>query len=97
MADEVREKVIRIIAEQAGKNTVYMDTFIRSLEVMENDEKNGPPPVEVAHLLEKILQHPSPGLRYPVGKMSDRFSAGIKAFLPGKAYEWMVMKTYKLR
>ena len=69
----------------------------RALGIMEHAEKTGPPPGEVACLLEKILGHPSPGLRYPVGKFSERFTAGIKAFLPGKVYEWMIMKTYKLR
>ena len=87
----------RIVAEQAETNPAYAREYKRALGIMEHAERNGPHPVEVARLLEKILQRPSPGLRYPVGKMSDRFAAGIKAFLPEKVYEWMVMKTYKLR
>ena len=86
----------RVAAQQAGTHSAYSQAYKRALGIMEHAEKNGPPPVAVAHLLEKILHHPSPVLRYPVGKMSDRFAAGIKSFLPGKIYEWLVMKAYKL-
>jgi len=87
----------RVFAEQAGNNSVYQDAAKRALGIMEDAERNGPPPSELAHLLEKVLRHPSPALRYPVGKLSDRFAAAVKAFLPQKIYEWLVMKAYKLR
>ena len=87
----------RIFAKKATANSIYARAFKRAIDVMENDEQNGPPPVEVALLLEKILQNPTPALRYPVGKLSDRFAAKLKDFLPGKVFEWLVMKTYKLR
>jgi short-subunit dehydrogenase len=86
----------RVVAQQAGTHSAYSQAHKRALGIMEHAEKNGPPPGEVARLLEKILKSPSPGLRYPVGKMSDRFAAGIKSFLPGKIYEWLVMKAYKI-
>ena len=86
----------RVVAEQAGANSAYARKYNRALGIMEEAEKTGPPPVEVARLLEKILRHPSPALRFPVGKLSDRFAAGIKAFLPGKIYERLIMKAYKL-
>jgi short-subunit dehydrogenase len=87
----------RVVAKQAEANPAYARRYKRALGIMEHDEKNGPPPVAVARLLEKILQHPAPGLRYPVGKMSERFVAGIKPFLPGKIYQWLIMNAYKLR
>lgn len=86
----------RVIAQEARNNSVYAGFFKRALGVMENDEQNGPPPVEVALLLEKILQDPGPSLRYPVGKISDRLAVKLKALLPGRVFEWLVMKTYKL-
>ena len=86
----------RVVAEQAEINPAYTRNYKRALDAMEHAERTGPLPVAVARVLEKILQHPSPGLRYPVGKMSDRFAAGIKAFLPGKMFEQLVMKNYKL-
>ena len=86
----------RVMAEQARKNPVYQDMFKRALGVMENDEQNGPPPADLALLLEKILQTPSPALRYPAGKMPSRLAVKLKTVLPEKAYEWLVMKTYKL-
>jgi len=87
----------RVFAKQAESNPAYARACKRALGIMEHDERNGPPPVEVARLLDKILQHPNPGLRYPIGNFSDRFGAGIKPFLPEKIYEWLIMKTYKLR
>ena len=86
----------RVVAQQATSNPAYARAYKRALGIMEWAERNGPPPIEVARLLEKILRHPSPALRYPVGKMSDRFAAAIKAFLPGRTYEWLIMKAYKL-
>ena len=86
----------RVVAGQAEINPAYARNYKHALGVMEHAERTGPDPVAVARVLEKILQHPSPGLRYPVGKMSDRFAAGIKAFLPGKMFEQLVMKAYKL-
>ena len=86
----------RVVAEQADTNPAYTRKYKRALGIMEHAEKTGPPPVEVARLLEKILQNPAPGLRYPIGNFSDRFAAGIKPFLPGRLYEWLVMKAYKL-
>ena len=63
---------------------------------MENDEQNGPPPSNLARLLEKILQTPSPALRYPAGKLSNRMAVKLKAILPGRVFEWLMMKAYTL-
>lgn len=87
----------RAIAEQSQTNPVYLDTFKCALGVMENDERNGPPPSEVARHLEKILQHASPALRYPVGNMSDRMAVRLKSIMPEKIFEWLIMKVYKLQ
>lgn len=86
----------RMVAEKSRDNSIYTPVFKRAVGVMENDEQNGPPPADLAHLLEKILQTPSPALRYPAGKMPSRLAVKLKAVLPGKVFEWLVMKAYKL-
>jgi len=81
----------------AAPHSVYAATFRQSLAVMEEDERRGPPPEQVARLLEYIIKHPSPRLRYTVGSPGQRSGALLKRLLPGRLFEWLMMSTYKLR
>jgi len=81
----------------AASASAYAATFHRALAVMEKDERNGPPPDQLARLLERIIKHPSPRLRYTVGTPAQRSGALLKRLLPGRLFEWLMMSTYKLR
>jgi NAD(P)-dependent dehydrogenase (short-subunit alcohol dehydrogenase family) len=84
------------ISAAAVHHSVYAAAFRHALSVMEEEERRGPPPDRVAHLLERIIRHPSPRLRYTVGSPWQRSGALLKRFLPGRFFEWLMISTYKL-
>ena len=81
---------------QSQENPAYLNDFIRSLKVMEHDEMNGPPPIQIAYLIERIINSPSPKLRYMVGPSSEKVAVTLKKILPYSIFEWAMMKYYQL-
>jgi NAD(P)-dependent dehydrogenase (short-subunit alcohol dehydrogenase family) len=86
----------RMKTAAAESNPDYAAVFKRTLAVMEEDERNGPAPAKVAVLLERIITHPAPRLRYTVGPLPQRLAALLKRVLPGRLFERLVMSAYKL-
>lgn len=81
---------------QAEKSDVYREPAERCVGVMREEEKNGHAPVAVARLVERIIQDPSPRLRYTVGPLGERLGPKLKSILPYRLYEYLFMKHYKL-
>ena len=79
----------------APQNEVYLEKFTAALGVTEVGETQGPSPAKIAHLLEHILDTPSPRFRYPVGHSSG-VSIMLKRVLPFRIFERILMKYYKL-
>jgi NAD(P)-dependent dehydrogenase (short-subunit alcohol dehydrogenase family) len=75
---------------------VYRERFDKAIAVTEKDESNGYSPIEIAHLLERIIKDPSPGLRYAVGPFSERAIIKIKNSLSYKLYEMLMMRHFKV-
>lgn len=86
----------RIKTTASGQNPAYAATFNRALAVMEKDERQGPSPEKIARLVERVITHPAPRLRYTAGTMSQRVGALLKRVLPGRLFERLMMATYKL-
>lgn len=86
----------RIKTTASGQNPDYAAPFTRALAVMEKDERQGPSPEKLARLLERIITHPAPRLRYTAGTMPQRIGVLLKRVLPGRLFEWLMMATYKL-
>lgn len=78
------------------QNAVYLERFTAALGVMEADETRGPSPVKIAYLLERIIETPSPRLRYPVGPVSEKVAITLKKVLPSRFFGWGLMKYYRL-
>jgi NAD(P)-dependent dehydrogenase (short-subunit alcohol dehydrogenase family) len=86
----------RIKSDASGTNPDYAATFARALAVMEKDERQGPSPEILARLVERIITHPAPRLRYTAGTIPQRLGALLKRVLPGGLFEWLMMATYKM-
>ena len=86
----------RIKASGTGEHSPYADRYNTALTLTENEERNGQPPDKLAVLLEKIITHPSPKVRYTIGKLEQRFSTLYKRWAPASMYERSFMKYYKL-
>jgi NAD(P)-dependent dehydrogenase (short-subunit alcohol dehydrogenase family) len=77
-------------------NAVYQQPLQRSLGVMEKEERNAREPLPVAKLVARIIENPSPRLRYTIGPFAERLSPKLKAVLPYRIYEKLFMKYYNL-
>ncbi len=77
-------------------DSAYKGSFERTIKVAENDEQGGSSPEQIARLLVRILRTRSPKVRYSVGGISQRGAAVLKQILPGRAFEWALMKYYRV-
>lgn len=80
----------------AATDTAYQATLNRALAVMERDEQQGPAPVLVARLIERILSQANPAPRHLVGPAYESVAVWLKAVLPAPWFEWLLMKYYQL-
>ncbi|RLF39588.1 MAG: short-chain dehydrogenase/reductase [Thermoplasmata archaeon] len=86
-----REKII-----STDKDSPYKEYFEKTIKIVENDERNGASPEEVAKLLERIINSPHPKTRYKVGPTSQKFVASLKGKIPDRSIEWILRKYYKV-
>lgn len=86
----------RVSTADSLKSEVYRELLERCVGVMREEEKNGKVPYPVARLVERIINDPSPRLRYTVGPFGERLGPKLKSILPYRVYEYLFMKHYKL-
>lgn len=86
----------RVNTTDSIKSEVYRELLERCVGVMREEEKNGKMPLPVARLVERIINDPSPRLRYTVGPFGERLGPKLKSILPYRVYEYLFMKHYKL-
>ena len=86
----------RYVCEGAGVESAYATAFDHMLGTVERDERNGASPELVAPLLERIIRHPAPRLRYRVGSTMQKTAAVLRRVLPDRLFEWIFMKVYGL-
>ena len=86
----------RVNTADSVKSGVYREQLERCVGVMREEEKNGKAPGPVARLAERIINDPSPRLRYTVGPLGERLGPKLKSILPHRIYEYLFMKHYKL-
>jgi short-subunit dehydrogenase len=86
----------RIYAADSGEGSPYRERCERAVGVMERDERNGADPRQLAELLAKIIAHPSPGIRYPVGGFVERFGVALRRVLPASVLEKAIRALYQV-
>jgi NAD(P)-dependent dehydrogenase (short-subunit alcohol dehydrogenase family) len=72
------------------------DRFKRMMDIVEADERSGTSPQAIARLVGRIIDHPSPSLRYRIGPFQQTLAAALKGVLPGWFFEWAFMTYYRL-
>ncbi|HEX3726914.1 MAG TPA: SDR family oxidoreductase [Pirellulales bacterium] len=82
----------RRFAAASATHDAYAATFDRAKRKQDTDETNAPPPQSIALLVERILNHPRPKLRYSVGMLSQRIVVPLKSYLPQCFYEWLLCR-----
>ncbi len=85
----------RIFSTASGDDSVYRESCQRAVAVMENDERNGSDPRQLANLLAKIIATPSPRNRYPVGAFAQRLAVVASRVLPSALVDRALRAIYK--
>ena len=86
----------RKLVRAAGPDSPYQRQFERTLDVFVADEQRGPPPIDVAHVVERALVAARPRLRHVVGMPLQRWAIALKKLLPWRLFAWVFRKIYKL-
>jgi NAD(P)-dependent dehydrogenase (short-subunit alcohol dehydrogenase family) len=76
------------------ENPAYRNRYARAIARMAADERNGPAPDAVAHLLHRIVRLKNPRLRYTVGPVAERTVPLLKRALPYAAIETLMDRYY---
>ncbi|MEW5825337.1 MAG: SDR family oxidoreductase [Candidatus Bipolaricaulota bacterium] len=84
----------RRYASGMAETSAYREMANRVLAIAEADERAAPTPEAVGRCVERILSRRSPRLRYTVGAPVQRLAAGLKRFLPGALFEFLLRGTY---
>lgn len=86
----------RRIARAAESADTYRTAFEKVQAAQAKDEAGAPSPEAVAQLVERILRHPNPALRYSVGMFGQRIVVPLKRFLPQRLFEWALSRALAL-
>lgn len=78
-------------------NSDYKEIYQMSLDMMDEHVDAGNNPIEMAQAIYKVINTPKPDVRYKVGEPLQKFSLFLKKVLPGKTYEKLLMKHYKIK
>lgn len=80
----------------ASQKSVYLATFEKFNNKQDRDEATAPAPEPVGRLVERILSHGSPKMRYTVGPLGQRMVAPLKRLLPQRIFEWLFCRVIGL-
>lgn len=79
----------RRMALASQENRAYAERCDRIIKNQEDSEQAGASPEKIARRLERIINHPSPRLRYRVGSVVEIVAVMLKRILPGRLFEWL--------
>ena len=78
------------------KDSPYVDTYGKSLALMDDHVDSGKNPMVIAKALYAIITTNKPKIHYKEGEALQKFSIALKRILPDRWYEKMLMNHYKL-
>lgn len=78
------------------ENSPYVKPYGSVLKSIDEDVDSGGDPQAVAKSVLKIIQTKRPKIHYKVGAFMQKFSVVLKAILPDKVYEKLLLNHYKL-
>ncbi|MCM8568188.1 SDR family oxidoreductase [Gramella jeungdoensis] len=78
------------------KGSPYEEVYGNTLKLMDEHVDAGKDPESIAKKIYEIINTPEPNVHYKVGERLQKMSVKLKALLPDKLYEKMLMKHYKL-
>jgi short-subunit dehydrogenase len=85
----------RVFAAASSEGSAYRERCERAVAVMEQDERNGADPQQLAALLARIIASPAPRNRYPVGALGQRLAVAARRVLPSALLDKAIRAVYK--
>lgn len=79
------------------EDSPYKESYGKTLSLMNEHVDKGKNPFAMAVAIHKIIETDNPNVRYKVGDFMQKFSTKLKNLLPGKTYENLLMKHYKMK
>jgi len=79
-----------------SQKSVYRAAFYEFMDKRGQNEAAAPTPEPVARLVEHILNHHSPKMRYSVGRLGQRILVQLKRLLPQRVFEWLFCRAMGL-
>ncbi len=86
----------RFFIERHKNSKYYKDSFIKTLEIIENDETKGLPPEKVAKKILKIIKSSFKRFRYTPGGLAQQIVFVLKKLLPYKLFALILTSHYKV-
>ena len=86
----------RVFSAASGEGSAYRERCQRAVAVMEKDEQNGADPRQLADLLARVIDTPSPRNRYLVGALSQRLAVAARHLLPSTLLDKAVRAVYRV-
>lgn len=77
----------------AQPDSAYQAPCERAINTMEASERAGCDPIQIARLLQRIIEHPAPRLRYSAGPIGQRLGVAARHVLPSRLFEWALKKS----
>lgn len=78
------------------EDSPYAATYKTVLKDIDTQVDSGRDPILVAKAVHRIILRDNPKVHYKVGAFMQKFSVFLKAILPSKTYEKLLMRHYKL-
>lgn len=79
------------------KGSPYETVYGKTLELMNEHVDDGENPIKMAEAVYRIINTPNPKIHYRIGAPLQKLSVFLKRILPGRTYENMLLKHYKLK
>jgi len=77
-------------------NSPYKEVYQRNLDLMDAHVEDGKDPEVMAKAVLKIINSKKRKIHYEVGAFMEKFSIVLKAILPDKVYQKLLMNHYKM-
>ena len=87
----------RIISKATQEHKDYKNQFSTTLQLIENNEKKGGNPTQVAQLIAKIIESKNPSFKYSIGKWTERAAIYAKRIVPNRTHQWILRKYYQIK
>lgn len=86
----------RKVSEKA-RTSIYKEEFENIHEIINKEVEEGNDPDKIGKLIWRIINNPSPRVRYNTGDFMSKVALAVKRLTPSRWFEAMMMNHYKIR